>query len=201
LQISEKTIVKSGYKLVVSDLDGTLPDKNMRISDENHEYIRKMNDTGIKFAISSDRTLSEIIDRVEIDDLIRYIAYSKGAAVYDAIKQEKIASFEMNSTEIDKIFAVLDGINASCAVHIGGKSYFERKKACCEAFNHHRINEYYRRIILMMNMCDDVELLSRESGALESVVVFFASDDKIDKAREALAADGRFAISSSVPRS
>jgi hydroxymethylpyrimidine pyrophosphatase-like HAD family hydrolase len=33
------------------------------------------------------------------------------------------------------------------------------------------------------------------------VVVFFANDDEMDKTREALAADGRFAISSSVPRS
>lgn len=190
------------YKLVVSDLDGTLLDKNMKISNENALAIARLADLGVNFAISSGRTLCEILEPGILDGLnVRYVAYSNGAAIYDTEKGEKVASFEIKPDEIAVLFDVLDDYDASCAVHVDGYSYFDAKMTTEEAFSKHRINDYYRKIILNMRMRESVECLAREASAVESVVAFFASDDEREAAYERLDRLGCFAISSSVERS
>lgn len=48
------------YKMVVSDLDGTLLDRNSKITKENVEAIKKLADNGIKFVIMSGRSYDQI---------------------------------------------------------------------------------------------------------------------------------------------
>ena len=69
-------------KLIASDMDGTLLDENSQVPQETYELIRKLNDKGIHFAVSSGRrydTLCEMFAPVK--DEMDFVA-SNGAQVY-----------------------------------------------------------------------------------------------------------------------
>ena len=63
------------YKLLVSDLDGTLLTEDMKISPENAEAIKKITELGIEFSVSSGRTLHEIPLTVRENPYIRVTRY------------------------------------------------------------------------------------------------------------------------------
>ena len=71
------------YRLIASDLDGTLLSPDQTLSQENREAICRLTEKGVIFAIATGRTMGEIPAILREDPLIRYIIFSGGAMVYD----------------------------------------------------------------------------------------------------------------------
>lgn len=75
-----------GYKMVFSDMDGTLLWKGIRLSVENSAAIRKAVDKGVEFVICTGRGVFGVEKYLEELDLIGkkgYVICQNGAAVYD----------------------------------------------------------------------------------------------------------------------
>lgn len=75
-----------GYKMVFSDMDGTLLWKGVRISVENSQAIRKAVDKGVDFVICTGRGVFGVEKHLEELGLIGkkgYVICQNGAAVYD----------------------------------------------------------------------------------------------------------------------
>ena len=75
-----------GYKMVFSDMDGTLLWKGVRLSVENYEAIRKTVDKGVDFVICTGRGVFGVEPYLKQLDLIGkkgYVICQNGAAVYD----------------------------------------------------------------------------------------------------------------------
>ena len=75
-----------GYKMVFSDMDGTLLWKGLHISVENREAIRKAVDKGVDFVICTGRGVFGVEPHLKELDLIGrkgYVICQNGAAVYD----------------------------------------------------------------------------------------------------------------------
>ena len=71
------------YKLIASDLDGTLFQDDGTVSERNLRAIEAIAAQDVLFVPSSGRTLCEI-DRSLVDNAgVRYVIYSNGAAIYD----------------------------------------------------------------------------------------------------------------------
>ena len=83
------------YKLIVSDLDGTLLNEEMETGERNDAAIRAFFERGILFVPSSGRTYYEIPESVRENPYVRYVIYSNGTAVYDK-KREKSRNFKRN---------------------------------------------------------------------------------------------------------
>ena len=73
----------ANYKIVATDLDGTLFNANVEISPENNAAIKALFDKEIYFVPSSGRTLCEIPKELTESPYIRFISFSNGASVYD----------------------------------------------------------------------------------------------------------------------
>ena len=76
------------YKLIASDLDGTLLSDNAEVSRENFDAIKKITERGVVFAPVTGRAMYEMpADVVNCPD-IRYIVSSNGAVIYDKETKE-----------------------------------------------------------------------------------------------------------------
>ena len=71
------------YRIVCSDLDGTLFNNHTQISRENLEAIDMLIQKGVYFVPSTGRTFSELPAELKEHPAIRYIIHSNGAAVLD----------------------------------------------------------------------------------------------------------------------
>ena len=71
------------YKLIASDLDGTLFGSNSRVSKENWQAIEKLKEKGVEFIPASGRAFYEMPAELRESSLIRYYITSDGAMVYD----------------------------------------------------------------------------------------------------------------------
>lgn len=83
-----------GYKMVFSDLDGTLLWKGVRISVENHAAIRKAVDKGVDFVICTGRGVFGVEGHLRELDLIGkkgYVICQNGAAIYDLRDMQLVA--------------------------------------------------------------------------------------------------------------
>ena len=78
------------YKIVASDLDGTLFDNKKNVTPENLAAIDKMAELGVYFVPCSGRTLREIPENVKGIPSVRYILHSDGAVIYDKKTGERI---------------------------------------------------------------------------------------------------------------
>ena len=71
------------YRLICSDVDGTLIDENDQITEENLRAISHLQQEGIFFAISSGRMMKSVQLMVRYYNLASYIVCSNGAVVAD----------------------------------------------------------------------------------------------------------------------
>lgn len=93
-----------GYKMVFSDLDGTLLWKGVRISVENHAAIRRAVDKGVDFVICTGRGVFGVEGHLrELGLLGRhgYVICQNGAAIYD-LRDMQLVSKKSFSPEIVK---------------------------------------------------------------------------------------------------
>ena len=82
-----------GYKMVFSDMDGTLLWKGLHISVENKAAIQKAVDKGIDFVICTGRGVFGVEPHLRELDLIGkkgYVICQNGAAIYDLKNMEMV---------------------------------------------------------------------------------------------------------------
>ena len=78
------------YRIIASDLDGTLLNDKKEVSPENIAAIARMAELGVYFVPCSGRTLSEIPENVKSIPSVRYIIHSDGAVIHDKVTGERI---------------------------------------------------------------------------------------------------------------
>ena len=112
------------YKLIVSDLDGTLIASDLKISKENFKAISDIQKLGIEFTVSSGRTFYEIPKELREYHAIRYIAYSNGTAVYDKVLGRDIIENRISRECVNEVFDIISDYDTRHSVHVSGEAYF-----------------------------------------------------------------------------
>ena len=193
-----KEIAMQKYKLVVSDLDGTLLSHDMVLTDENIEAIKAIKESGAEFVASSGRTLYEIPRCILDNEHIRYIGYSNGTAVYDKALKRDIMSSRISNSVVKSVIDIVNDYEIALAIHHDGYSYFEKNNTTLEACEKHNINPYYREVLLKTHLIENVRAKALSSDGVEAIVMFFADDRELDLCRTRLEALGTLTVTSSV---
>lgn len=98
----------SRYKMVVSDLDGTLLDNQKQISRKNRDAIAKLEEKGVLFVPASGRAWGEMPAQLREDSHIRYYITSDGTQIYDKqageVVWEKKISAETTKWLLDELY-------------------------------------------------------------------------------------------------
>ncbi len=188
----------SNYKLISSDLDGTLLRGDMTVSDEDKAAMKELSDRGIIFAVNSGRTLYRIPDEVRENPSIRYIAYSNGAAVYDKELSRDIISNRVPSESVKNVFDIISEYEVMISVHVDGRAYLDERMQNEVSFSHYRVNDYYKILLLNANAVDGLREFCINSDGVESIIMFFHSDGALEECRARLEAIGGLTVTSSV---
>lgn len=167
------------YKLISTDLDGTLLDSHESISPENTKIMKKLSDAGIIIAVNTGRTLFEMPQPVREHPYIDYFICSNGAVIYN--KEKKIVYKEYLSRQSFKtVFDMLLGYDTSFAIHENGISVLDKNKATVEFWTDHRASEYAARNFVNFS---DVEenFVSRYSkpSDVEMICCYFKYADEL----------------------
>ena len=173
------------YKMIATDLDGTLLGSDLKVSEENLKAIKEISEKGIMIVVATGRTLCETEDVLKIPE-IRYVIYSNGAAILDKKTGENIL-VGLDGEDLRFVYETVSTFDTFSIIHKNGKTYAHKEKALR--------TEYYRLpdafVELVNNNCvleDDYEKAFMD-GAIESVVVFFAKEDEMEACGKILSAN------------
>ena len=92
------------YKIVASDLDGTLLNNDSLLSEENKNAIAELDKKGIFFVPATGRTFAEVIPALKNNDHIRFIMHTNGAVIHD----KKTGKHIINCMDTDLVSEILD---------------------------------------------------------------------------------------------
>lgn len=171
---------KRNYKIVASDLDGTLLNKKQAVSEENFCAISEMKRLGVEFVPTTGRAMNEIdLSLINSPD-IRYIITSNGAVAFDKNIGKPILTRYISKNAVSLIFEAIRPYNAFLLVHAGGKTYFDKNKYDPEFMNICGVGEYYGYIIgEYAEAVEDFESYLLSSNEVELMCLFFELDEGI----------------------
>ena len=169
---------KRNYKIVASDLDGTLLNKEQNVSEENFRAISEMKRLGVEFVPTTGRAMNELeLSLINSPD-IRYIITSNGAVVFDKKLGKQILTRYIPKDAVRIILESIRPYNVFFVVHEGGKTYFDKNKYNSEFLNICGVGKYYGYIIgKYAEGVEDFESFLLSSCEVELMCLFFELDE------------------------
>jgi Cof subfamily protein (haloacid dehalogenase superfamily) len=188
------------YKIIATDLDGTLLNSKMELSQENKEAILKMAEMGIYFVPCTGRSLSEVAQEIRGLQEARYYITSNGAAVFDVKENKAIIQNCIIGEDKSFLLKTLRKYHSLFTIHINGISYADadrRDHATCRSF---RMNDLFiRHIDDKDDFIENFDAFCDEAKMVENCCAFFKNDEDMAACRKELLQTGRFAITASMP--
>ena len=176
---------KRKYKIVASDLDGTLLNKEQTVSEENLRAIAQMNSFGVEFVPTTGRGMNEIDPLLINSPDIRYIITSNGAVVFDKKVGKPIITRYISRDAVRLTLDTLRQYNVFVVVHEGGKTYFDKNKYNSEFLSLCGVDPYYGYIIgQFAEGIEDFEGFLLASGEVELICLFFELDEGVHSCKQ-----------------
>ena len=189
----------SSYKIVASDLDGTLFDSKVRISEENNTAIKELHERGIYFVPSSGRTLCEMPKELTENPYIRFIIFSNGSTVHDKQTGENLYSC-IEKQEACRLFDILDGFETHVTLRYKGQNYGDINTADDQSCKYLNVETGHRGLLNTFGIfLPNFKEFCRDADNIEMVSVFFHSDSDRIKCKELLDARCHLQIASAMP--
>lgn len=103
--------------LYISDLDGTLLNRNKRISDHSVKILNTLIKKELAFSIATARTPATVEELLAHLNIKEPIVVMNGAAIYDLKKQEYIKVTYLPDQLVEKIQQVIEKMNSSAFMY------------------------------------------------------------------------------------
>lgn len=166
------------YKIVASDLDGTLLNNSSQVSRENLDAINTLAQLGAWFVPSSGRTLAEIPVAIRDNPAIRYIIHSNGAVVLDKQTGHRILTCIPNSLGRE-ILNILSDYEVHLTIRHNGRCLVDRAFQNEEAYAYY--NVFAAHIDCVENYAvhlDDFSDYTCNADQVEVFSAFFHSNEE-----------------------
>lgn len=179
------------YKLVASDLDGTLLKNDQTLSPENAAAIAEMTRRGVHFAVSTGRTYGELPPALRADPNIRWYICSDGGLIYDK-QADKRCTACLEGALQKLVLDTLFGCECFFTAHCNGVSWYDGKRANPEELAYNNVSPYFQQLV---TQCDEPSADFREHcyrmEGIEQITAFFHSDEELARCRRTLLATGQ----------
>lgn len=167
------------YKLVASDLDGTLLNDDSVFTEKNSEAIKKITELGVHFAIVTGRTYYEIPEALRDCKEIEYVIYSDGAVAMNKNTGEILFSKYFSATEVGEIFDLLDCYDTMIELYENGYPVTDKSKINDKSYEYYEIDENYRDVITQTRVgVSDFKEYAHKSEKTEIFNVFFKNQSE-----------------------
>ena len=178
------------YKIISSDLDGTLLNEDMLVSEENRRAVKEYTDMGGVFVPNSGRSFGEISDAVKNLSGVRYVISSDGSVINDKLTGEKIF-LGFTKEEAATVFEILDSYETLHAVHAYGNNYLDLKQFSRDVMPYYNVDEYFMKHFEETTLTkENFKEFYRNMDGLEMVCSFFHSMEELEECRGRVLAAG-----------
>lgn len=92
------------YKMIVTDLDGTLLDKNKNVSETCKKYLKELKDKGYIICVDTGRTLGRASYALARFDYVNYIIGNNGTYIYDVCNDKNLYESTIKVEDIKELF-------------------------------------------------------------------------------------------------
>lgn len=113
-------------KLVASDLDGTLLNKNKEITPRLFDALKKLDELGIYFVPSTGRPFGTVPQVIKELPFLKYVITSNGATIYDAIEKRNIIENYLTPEAVDAVIEIARELPVITEYFIKGKAYIAK---------------------------------------------------------------------------
>ena len=174
------------YRLLASDLDGTLLDRSGRISKENWDAIAEMTKRGVYFVPASGRCFSELPAEIRDSDLIRYYILSGGAAAYDKTEDRFMVTCPPKSVK-NQVLDLLCHYPTCLFVHSGKVSFVDADLHDAETYSSYNLNPYWVEYALEKEKpIENFKDVIYDLDGIPMLVVFFRNLDDLNECKQIL---------------
>ena len=104
-------------ELFVTDLDGTLLNKDREVSEYSKNIINSLIDKGLKFTVATARTPATAVDILSGLNLNTPVALMNGVLIYDIKKQEYIDIKAIEELAVNKVLSIIENHNKNALVY------------------------------------------------------------------------------------
>lgn len=185
------------YKMIATDLDGTLLYDVFTVSKENFKAIEEYVKMGGFVVPTSGRCFREIIPEIRNCKDIKYCISSNGAVVTDTSTGERDEVL-IPSNRFEEIMELTLRYETFHTIHFESDSYMLKENDSAERATYYNLNEYY--YMHYHKWCKKPEKWERElfgGRGVEMISVFFHSQEELDKCTAELKAMGDIVVTSS----
>lgn len=181
------------YKIVASDLDGTLLDSFGNLREENKRAIDMLAERGVQFVPCTGRTLNEMDLGLREIPSIRYIIHSDGAVIYDK-KTDRRITMCMSKEDAGYLFDVLAEYPTFFTIRYHGNVYNDAAKQRDEVYDYFQIDNYSRTAVIPWSkmIVDHFDTFCRSCEEVEMVGVFFHTLEERDDCINRLEKTGNY---------
>ena len=113
-------------KLVASDLDGTLLNKNKEITPRLFEALKKLDELGIYFVPSTGRPFGTVPKAIKELPFLKYVITSNGATIYDAVEKKNIIENYLTAEAVTAVMEIAKELPIITEYFIEGKAYIAK---------------------------------------------------------------------------
>ncbi len=172
-------------KIIAADLDGTLmaPD-HITVTERTVKALERAHSFGVRFAISTGRTLAVTKNVRAQVPFVDYIIYSNGAGVYECSSNEIIYSNYMPKDLVAKIVDFLDKYPVYYEVYSDGVQYVQADKA--KYFKNHGLPQEF--LDEYMKSVAEVKSLSSfaKNNDVEKINLYYFEGEYLNEIRDYL---------------
>lgn len=113
-------------KLVASDLDGTLLNKNKEITPRLFQAMEKLNELGVLFVPTTGRPFGTVPQAIKELPFLKYVITSNGAAIYDAVEEKNIIENYLPPEAVNAVMEIAKELPVITEYFIEGKAYIAK---------------------------------------------------------------------------
>ncbi|MBR2343963.1 MAG: HAD family phosphatase [Clostridia bacterium] len=174
------------FKIVASDLDGTLFNSRGEVSPENLAAIEALTRLGVHFVPSTGRTMQEVPSSIKENPNVRYFIHSNGAVVLDKLTGQRLERC-LSRRQLDAILSAISSAEAHITVRYSGKTYCDAELNTEEDFGYY--NMWGAHADILRNIAvkqTGFQAFLAEIENAEVISVFFHDDGELEECRERL---------------
>lgn len=187
------------FQIIFCDLDGTLFDERMQLSEENARAIHRMTEAGVLFVPNTGRGYGEIPDSIRENPDIRYCIYSDGTVIYDRLT-DTYDTVCMGKELSHPLLELLAEYDSYLSVHAENVAYVDRSRTNEETLRGYQTSETIRQYLRDTNLAvDGFDAFCRSLDEIELICAFFHSEEDREACRRRLAKMDRLTVVTSIP--
>ena len=192
----------SKIRLVAVDMDGTLLNRERKITQYTQNVIRRAVSQGVVFAPATGRAVNALPQELKDMEEIRYGIFSNGATIYDLKEKKVLYKNQFEQKRILELMDFLKQFDVMQSYSMNGQSYAARKDM--ENVDYYQLDSNTKAIIhnsrKLINDLEDFLKEHDKTETVEKITLLFRTKEERAKVWKALERFDDIQYSSSLPK-